>query len=179
MISGRGMTSRFEKFSKRARWVLVLAQEEAKHMNHSYIHTEHMLLALVREDEGVASKVLTNLGVTPSKLCSAIESMMGRGEKPISGEIGIAPNANRVIELAIDEARQLGHDHIGSEHLLLGLLREEERAAAERTEFFKGKGKDWERFATTTNYGILHSFGVTYEQARTETNKLLSMPPHG
>lgn len=172
------MINRFEKFSKQAWRVLALAQEEAKHMNHSYIHTEHMLLGLAREDERVAAKVLTNLGVTPSKLRSAIKSIVGRGEKPISGKIGIAPSANRVIELAIDEARQLGHVNIGTEHLLLGLLREEEWAAAQRMEFFKGKGKDWEHFAATTNYGILHSFGVTYEQARTETNKLLSIPPH-
>ncbi len=174
------MTGRFEKLSERARRVLAMAQEKAVDCNHNGIWPEHILLGLVREDEGVAAQVLTNLGVRLGQLYSAIESMMGRGKKPTSGEIGIAPSTNRVIELAIDEARQLGHDHIGSEHLLLGLLRgEEEKTAAERMEFFKRKGKDWERYAATVSYGILHSFGVTYEQARTETNKLLSMPPHG
>lgn len=156
-----------------------MAQEKAVDFNHNSIWPEHILLGLVREDEGVTALVLTNLGVSLGQLYSAIESMMGRGEKPTSGEIGIAPSTNRVIELAIDEARQLGHDHIGSEHLLLGLLCEEERAAAERMEFFKRKGKNWERYAATVNYGLLHSFGVTYDQARVETNKLLSIPPHG
>jgi len=146
------MANRFEKFSERARRVLTLAQEEAEHFNHSYIGTEHILLGLVREEEGVAAKVLTNLGVSLSKLRSAIEFTMGRGEKPTTGEIGLTPRAKRVIELAIDEARQLGHNYIGTEHLLLGLLREGGGVAA----------------------GILDSFGVTRERVRSETSRLLS-----
>ena len=146
------MANRFEKFSERARRVLTLAQEEAEHFSHSYIGTEHILLGLVREEEGVAAKVLTNLGVGLSKLHSAVEFTMARGEKPSSGEIGLTPRAKRVIELAIDEARQLGHNHIGTEHLLLGLLREGGGVAAQ----------------------ILDSFGITQERVRAETTRVLS-----
>ncbi len=146
------MASRFEKFSERARRVLTLAQDEAKHFNHSYIGTEHILLGLVREDEGVAAKVLVNLGIGSGKVRSAVEFIIGRGEKPASGEIGLTPRAKRVIELAIDEARSLSHNYIGTEHLLLGLLREGEGVAAR----------------------VLDSLGVTLERARTETTHILS-----
>ena len=146
------MASRFEKFTERARRVLTLAQEEAQHFSHSYIGTEHILLGLVREEEGVAARVLTNLGVVLSKVRSAVEFIIGRGEKPASGEIGLSPRAKRVIELAIDEARHLGHNYIGTEHLLLGLLREGEGIAA----------------------SVLDSFGVTLEKARAEIVHVLS-----
>ncbi len=146
------MAGRFEKFSERSRRVLTLAQEEAERFNHSYIGTEHILLGLVREDEGVAAKVMTNLGVSLSKLRSSVELTMGRGEKPSSGEVGLTPRAKRVIELAIDEARQLGHTYIGTEHLLLGLLREGAGVAA----------------------GVLDTFGVTLERARAEAIRFLS-----
>ena len=146
------MASRFEKFSERSRRVLTLAQEEAERFNHSYIGTEHILLGLVREDEGVAAKVMTNLGVSLSKLRSSVELTMGRGEKQSSGEVGLTPRAKRIIELAIDEARQLGHTYIGTEHLLLGLLREGAGVAA----------------------GVLDTFGVTLERARAEAIRLLS-----
>ena len=152
------MASRFEKFSERARRVLTLAQEEAKHFNHNYIGTEHILLGLVREEEGVGAKVLANLGVGLSKARSAVEFIIGRGEKPSTGEIGLTPRAKRVIELAIDEARHLGHNYIGTEHLLLGLLREGEGEAAEG----RGVAAD-----------VLDSFGITLERARTETNRVL------
>jgi ATP-dependent Clp protease ATP-binding subunit ClpC len=127
--------------------VLTLAQEEAQKFNHSYIGTEHILLGLLREDEGVGAKVLTNLDVSLSKVRSAVEFIIGRGEKPVTGEIGLTPNAKRVIELAIDEARHLGHSYIGTEHLLLGLLRERGGVAAD----------------------VLDSFGITLKQARSET----------
>ena len=146
------MASRFEKFSERARRVLTLAQQEAERFNHTYIGTEHILLGLVREDEGVAAKVMTNLGVSLSKLRSSVELTMGRGEKQGSGEVGLTPRAKRIIELAIDEARQLSHTYIGTEHLLLGLLREGAGVAA----------------------GVLDSFGITLEGARTETIRLLN-----
>jgi ATP-dependent Clp protease ATP-binding subunit ClpC len=145
------MASRFEKFSERARRVLTLAQEEAQNFNHSYIGTEHILLGLLREDEGVGAKVLANLGVSLSKARSAVEFIIGRGEKPVAGEIGLTPRAKRVIELAIDEARHLGHNYIGTEHLLLGLLREGGGVAAD----------------------VLDSFGITLEQARTESLRVL------
>jgi ATP-dependent Clp protease ATP-binding subunit ClpC len=146
------MASRFEKFSERARRVLTLAQEEARQFNHSYIGTEHLLLGLVREEEGVAAKVLMNLGADLTKIRSAVEFTMGRGEKPSGGEIGLTPRAKRVIELAIDEARHLGHSYIGTEHLLLGLLREGGGVAV----------------------SILDSFGVNVEQVRAEVVKVLS-----
>ena len=124
------MASRFEKFSERARRVLTLAQEEAQRLNHSYIDTEHILLGLAREEEGVAAKVMTNLGVGLNKVRASVEFVIGHGEKTSSGETGLTPRARRVIELAIDEARRLGHGYIGTEHLLLGLLREGEGVAA-------------------------------------------------
>ncbi len=146
------MASRFEKFSERARRVLTIAQEEARNLNHSYIGTEHILLGLVREEEGVAAKVLTNLGIGLGKVRSAVEFIIGRGDKPGTGETGLTPRAKKVIELAIDEARQLGHNYIGTEHLLLGLLREGEGVAS----------------------SVLDSFGITLERARAETAHILT-----
>jgi len=146
------MASRFEKFSERARRVLTIAQEEARNLNHSYIGTEHILLGLVREEDGVAARVLTNLGIGLGKVRSAVEFIIGRGEKPGSGETGLTPRAKKVIELAIDEARQMGHNYIGTEHLLLGLLREGEGVAS----------------------SVLDSFGITLERARAEVAHILT-----
>ena len=124
------MASRFEKFSERARRVLTIAQEEARQLNHNYIGTEHILLGLSREEEGIAAKVLTNLGVSLSKIRSAVEFISSGRDRPGTGDTGLTPRAKKVIELAIDEARQLGHNYIGTEHILLGLLREGEGVAA-------------------------------------------------
>ncbi|MBI4295193.1 MAG: ATP-dependent Clp protease ATP-binding subunit [Chloroflexi bacterium] len=146
------MASRFEKFSERARKVLTLAQEEAQRFNHNYIGTEHILLGLVREGEGAAAKVLANLGVDLNKVRSAVEFIIGRGERTSSGEIGLTPRAKKVIELAVDEARRLNHHYIGTEHLLLGLVREGEGVAA----------------------GVLESLGVNLEKVRAETNRIVS-----
>ena len=146
------MGSRFEKFSERARRVLSLAQEEAQRFNHNYIGTEHILLGLVRETEGVAARVLSGLGVDLSKVRSAVEFIIGRGEKPAQGEIGLTPRAKKVVELAVDEARRMNHTYIGTEHLLIGLLREGEGVAA----------------------GVLESLGVTLEKVRAETHRILS-----
>ena len=118
------MASRFEKFSERARRVLSLAQEEAQHFNHNYIGTEHVLLGLVREPEGVGTRVLISMGIDLSKVRSAVEFIIGRGEKPTTGDVGLTPRAKKVIELAVDEARQMSHQYIGTEHLLIGVLRE-------------------------------------------------------
>ena len=124
------MSDRFDKFTERARKVLTLAQEEAQRFNHNYIGTEHLLLGLVREGEGVAAKVLANMGVELNKVRSAVEFIIGRGDRMVMGEIGLTPRAKKVIELAVDEARRLNHDHIGTEHLLLGLVREGDGVAA-------------------------------------------------
>ncbi len=149
------MANRFEKFSERARRVLTLAQEEAQSLNHSYIGTEHILLGLVREEEGIAAKVLANLGVGLSKVRASVEFVIGRGDKPSATEAGLTPRARRAIELAIDEARYLGHNYIGTEHLLLGLLREGEGIAS----------------------GVLDSLGITIDRARAEVERILSQAP--
>src|SRR3954465_12576074 len=110
---------RFDKFTDRARKVLTLAQDEATRFNHNYIGTEHLLLGLIREGEGGAAKVLRNLGVELDTARSQVEVIMGGGERMIAGEIGLTPRAKKVIELAVDEARRLGHHYyIGTEHLL-------------------------------------------------------------
>ena len=149
------MGSRFEKFSERARKVLSLAQEEAQRFNHNYIGTEHILLGLVRETEGVAARVLANVGVDLNKVRSAVEFIIGRGDKPAQGEIGLTPRAKKVVELAVDEARRMNHTYIGTEHLLIGLLREGEGVAA----------------------GVLESLGVNLEKVRGETHRVLSQSP--
>src|SRR5438128_8004979 len=104
------MTDRFDKFTERARKVLQLAQEEAQRFNHNYIGTEHILLGLVREGDGVAARVLKNLGVELHKVRSAVEFIIGRGQRMEMDEIGLTPIAKRVIELAVDEASRLNYE---------------------------------------------------------------------
>ncbi|MCX8126727.1 MAG: NDP-hexose 4-ketoreductase, partial [Dehalococcoidia bacterium] len=149
------MASRFEKFSERARRVLTRAQEEAQRFGHNYIDTEHILLGLISEEEGIAAKILGNLGVVLTKVRGAVEFIVGRGEKQTSGEVGLTPRAKRVIELAVEEARRMNHNYIGTEHILLGLLAEGEGVAA----------------------GVLESFGVTLDRARSEALRLSSQGP--
>ena len=107
------MPSRFEKFSERARKVLALAQEEAQRFNHSYIGTEHILLGLSRETEGIASRVLDTLGIDGKRIRSAVEFIVGQGDHPDREDIGLTDRAKKVIELAVDEARKLNHHYIG------------------------------------------------------------------
>ena len=145
-------SDRFDKFTDRARKVLTLAQDEAQRFNHNYIGTEHLLLGLVREGEGVAARVLENMNVELAKVRTAVEFIIGRGDRPVVGEVGLTPRAKRVIELAIDEARRLGHNYIGTEHLLLGLVREGEGIAA----------------------GVLESLGVNLDKVRHEVIRVLS-----
>ncbi|MFC2018040.1 ATP-dependent Clp protease ATP-binding subunit, partial [Chloroflexota bacterium] len=146
------MSSRFEKFSERARRALTYAQEEARRFNHNYIGTEHILLGLIREGDGVAIKVLTNLGVDLNKVIATVEFIIGRGEKAGAAEIGLTPRAKKVIELAVDEARRLNHNYVGTEHLLLGLLREGEGVAG----------------------GVLEGLGVDLKGVREETTRILN-----
>src|ERR671925_865853 len=143
---------RFDKFTERARKVLSLAQEEAQRFQHNYIGTEHLLLGLVREGEGVAAKVLSNLGVELNKVRSAVEFIIGRGDRMVLGEISLTPRAKKVIELAVEEARRLNHNYIGTEHLLLGLVREGEGIAA----------------------GVLESLGVNLERVRTQVMQVVN-----
>jgi ATP-dependent Clp protease ATP-binding subunit ClpA len=142
----------FDRFTERARKVLTLAQEEAHRFNHNYIGPEHLLLGLTSEGEGVAAKVLSNLGIELTKVRSAVEFIIGRGERQVIGEIGLTPRAKKVIELAVDEARRLDHHYVGTEHLLLGLIREGEGMAA----------------------GVLESLGVNLEKVRSEVIKVLT-----
>jgi len=135
----------FDRFNDRAKRVLALAQDEAVRFNHNYIGPEHLLLGLIREGEGVAGRALDLLGVELSKARTAVESKIGRGDSTIRpSEITLMPRTKKIVELAIDEARKLGHSHIGTEHLLLGLLRESGTMASE----------------------VLESLGVSLDKAR-------------
>jgi ATP-dependent Clp protease ATP-binding subunit ClpC len=120
----------FERFTERARKVVVLAQEEARTFNHNYIGTEHLLLGLLREDEGVAARALSSLNVHLDEVREQVESIVGYGEEGTGGQAPFTPRSKKVLELALREALQLGHNYIGTEHILLGLVRESEGVAA-------------------------------------------------
>jgi ATP-dependent Clp protease ATP-binding subunit ClpC len=143
--------SRFAKFTDGANKTLSLAHEEAQRFQHDSIDTEHLLLGLIREGEGVAAHVLNSLGVELNKVRDAVEVLIGRGDRWALGQIGLTPLAKHVIELAVDEARRLNHHAIGTEHLLFGLVHEGEGLAV----------------------GVLESLGVHLERVRTETMKML------
>src|SRR5450756_1150713 len=143
---------RFDKFTDHARAVLTLAQDEAQRFTHPYIGTEHLLLGMLRVDDCLATRVLRNLGAEPSRVRAAVEFMIGRGDLPIVGEVGLTPRAKRAIELAIDEARRMDHHYIGTEHLLLGLVREGEGIAA----------------------GVLESLGLNLDRVRHEVIRILA-----
>ena len=148
------MSDKLDRFTKRARRVLTLAQEEALRLNHNYIGTEHLLLGLVREENGVAVKVLRELGIEPGQVVRAVERTVGRGERPPFGKPTLAPRTKRVIELAVDEARLMGHHYIGTEHLLLGLVREGEGVAVN---VLRGLGVNLDRLRTPTARNILQN----------------------
>lgn len=120
----------FGRFTERANKVMLLAEDEAKRLNHGYVGTEHLLLGLIREGQGVAAKALAEVGINFNQVKAEVEKIIGRGEKPIEGKLGFTPRSKKVLNLALDEARQLGHNYIGTEHLLLGLIREGEGVAA-------------------------------------------------
>jgi ATP-dependent Clp protease ATP-binding subunit ClpC len=143
---------RFDRFTRRARKVLTLAQAEAQRLRHNAIGTEHLLLGLIREGDGVAAKVLIDSGIDLEKVRKAIEDTLGRGDHIIIGEIGLTPDAKKVIELAVDEARLLNHHYIGTEHLLLGLLRE-------------GEGKE---------PGVLEGVGLSVQEVRAKIIEILN-----
>ncbi|MER2598061.1 MAG: ATP-dependent Clp protease ATP-binding subunit [Caldilineales bacterium] len=145
------MSDKLDRFSKRARKVLTMAQEEAQRLNHNYIGTEHLLLGLVKEEQGVAVKVLREMGIEPAQVIKAVERAVGKGDRPPYGKPTLAPRTKRVIELSVEEARLMGHPYIGTEHLLLGLVREGEGIAV----------------------NVLRSLGVSLESVRTATAKSL------
>ncbi len=141
----------FGRFTERAQQVLVLAQEEAKRLNHNFIGTEHILLGLVREGSGIAARALQGLGVELPRVRSEVEKIIGKGDKSAAQGISYTPRAKKVIELAIEEGQNLGHNYVGTEHLLLGLLREGEGIAAQ----------------------VLTNLGVDLKKARREVIQLL------
>jgi ATP-dependent Clp protease ATP-binding subunit ClpC len=145
------MSDKFDRFTKRARRVLTLAQEEAQRLNHNYIGTEHLLLGLVREENGVAVRVLRDLGVDPKQIRERVERTVGRGQRAMYGKLSLTPRTKRVIELAVDEARRLGHHYIGTEHLLLGLVRAGEGVAVD----------------------VLRSLGVGLDKVRSQTARVM------
>jgi len=149
-----GSKDSWDKLSERARKVIVLARQEAHNLGHDYIGSEHLLLGLVVEGDGIAARVLMGLGVDGDRVRKAIEHVIGRGQAPAMGEVALAPRARKVVELAVEEARQLGRQHIGVEHLLLGIVREGEGIAAD----------------------ILKSLGVALEQVRTQVLQAVAPP---
>jgi len=119
----------FERFTERARQVVVLAQQEARDLGHNYIGTEHLLLGLLREEDGLGARTLASAGVTLEDARARVEQIIGRGEGQSTGQIPFTPRAKKALELALREAMGLGHNYIGSEHVLLGLTRANENVA--------------------------------------------------
>ena len=144
----------FERFTAPARQVVVLAQEEARTLKHNYIGTEHILLGLLREEEGLAARVLESLDITVERVRGQVVRIVGSGEEVTSGQIPFTPRAKKVLELALREALSLGHNYIGTEHILLGLVRENEGVAAR----------------------ILLDFDADSEKIRNEVIRMLSGP---
>src|SRR5205807_1983274 len=144
----------FERFTERARQVVVLAQDEARTLKHNYIGTEHILLGLLREEEGLAARVLESLDITVEEVRAQVARIVGQGDEVTTGQIPFTPRAKKVLELALREALSLGHNYIGTEHILLGLVRENEGVAAR----------------------ILLDFDADSEKIRNEVIRMLSGP---
>jgi ATP-dependent Clp protease ATP-binding subunit ClpC len=120
----------FERFTERARQVVVLAQDEARDLKHNYIGTEHLLLGLLREEEGLAARALASLGVTLEETRAQVATIIGQGDEVATGQIPFTPRAKKVLELSLREALSLGHNYIGTEHVLLGVVRENQGVAS-------------------------------------------------
>jgi ATP-dependent Clp protease ATP-binding subunit ClpC len=144
----------FENFTVRARQVVVLAQEEARLLEHNYIGTEHLLLGLLREEEGLAARVLESLGMTIEEVRAQVARIIGQGDGVTAGQIPFTPRAKKVLELSLREAVSLGHNHIGTEHILLGIVREGEGVAVR----------------------VLLDFGADAEKIRSEVDRMLGSP---
>jgi ATP-dependent Clp protease ATP-binding subunit ClpC len=149
------MADNLDKFTKRARKALTIAQQEAQRLHHNYIGTEHLLLGLIREEKCAASKVLRDLGVNPDRVESLIEQIVGQSRRPVFGRASLTPRTKRVIELAVEEARRMGHQYIDTEHLLLGLVRQGDGVAVD----------------------VLRKLGISLEAVRSETAKVLMQNP--
>jgi ATP-dependent Clp protease ATP-binding subunit ClpC len=144
----------FERFTDRAQQVMVLAQEEARMLNHDYIGTEHLLLGLIHEGQGIAAKTLEPLDISLEAVRQQVEEIIGRGKQPPPGHLSLTPRAKKVLQLARREALQLGHGYIGTEHLLLGLIREGEGVAAQ---VLANLGADLNRVRQQVIY-LLHGY---------------------
>src|SRR3712207_5599961 len=154
-VCGKGDSDQvFERFTERARQVVVLAQDEARALKHNYIGTEHILLGLLREEEGLAARVLESLDITVEEVRAQVARIVGQGDEVTTGQIPFTPRAKKVLELALREALSLGHNYIGTEHILLGLVRENEGVAAR----------------------ILLDFDADAEKIRNEIIRMLSGP---
>lgn len=145
------MSDKMDRFTKHARQVLQIAQEEATRLNHNYVGTEHLLLGLVKEENGLAAKVLRDLKITPAEVVSQVERMAPRNPRAPFGRATLTPRTKRVLEVAVEEARQMGHAYIGTEHLLLGLVREAEGIASE----------------------VLRNLGTSLQQVRQQTTQAI------
>jgi hypothetical protein len=156
VLAGENMRDRFEKFTERARRTLAFSADEARALGHSHIGTEHLLLGLLDEGGGVAARALRNLGVEPERVRGRVGFIIGQRAAPAAGEIGLTPRSKRIVELAVDEARRMGHHYVGTEHLLLGMIREGEGIGA----------------------GVLAEMGVQLEAARAETLRVLREREH-
>jgi ATP-dependent Clp protease ATP-binding subunit ClpC len=144
----------FERFTERARQVVVLAQAEAKAFKHNYIGTEHLLLGLLREEEGLAARVLESLDIELDEVRAQVVRIVGEGDEVVAGQIPFTPRAKKILEWSLREALELGHNYIGTEHVLLGLMRENEGVAVE----------------------VLNGFAADAEKVRSEILRLLSGP---
>ena len=149
------MSDKLQRFTQRARRVLALAQEEAERMKHAYIGTEHLLLGLMKEEGGVASRVLRELGLETRRVQEIVERLTGANKTAPTAKVDLSPGTKRVLELAVDEARRMGHHYIGTEHLLLGLVRQNEGVAID----------------------VLKKLGVSAEQIRRQTRRVLQESP--
>src|SRR5215212_4383761 len=149
------MADKMQRFTQRARRVLSLAQEEAERLQHSYIGTEHLLLGLMREEGGVAGRVLRDLGLDPRRVEELVERMTRAGQRTGAARLDLSPGTKKVLELAVDEARRMGHHYIGTEHLLLGLVRQSEGIAID----------------------VLKRLNVSPEEVRRQTRRVLQESP--
>ena len=145
----------FERFTERARQVVVLAQDEARRLKHNYIGTEHLLLGLLREEEGLAARVLESLDISTDEVRAQVARIVGQGDEAAAGQVPLTPRAKKVLELSLKEAMSLNHNYIGTEHVLLGLVRENEGVAAR----------------------ILLEFDVDADKVRNEVLRLLGGSP--
>ena len=143
-------------FTEQGHKILERAQEEARRFQHNYIGTEHLLLGIIRDDEGVAGTVLQNLGVQLHRVRKAIDFIIGRGDRVVPGEIGLTPRSKKILNLASEEAQRMNNTYVGTEHLLLGMMLENEGIAA----------------------GVLHSMGIELNDVRAETLRVLQNAKH-